>query len=102
MFIYNTTFLVTDRRFNPWFKWLKEEHIPNMLSTGYFSKPQIAKVLTTEKDQEGMSVSVQFIVKDLDNLQSWMDNEEIRLQNNLSLQFGAEVLSFSTILELMN
>ncbi|MBP1662872.1 MAG: hypothetical protein H6Q19_12 [Bacteroidetes bacterium] len=103
MFIYNTTFLVTDRCFNPWFKWLKEEHIPNMLNTRHFSKPQIAKVLTTESDQEGMSFSVQFIVNDLENLQSWIDNNnEIRLQNNLSLRFGAEVLSFSTILELMD
>ena len=102
MFIYNTTFLVTDRRFNPWFKWLKEEHIPNMLNSGYFLKPQIAKVLTAESDQEGMSVSVQFIVNDLENLQNWIDNNEIRLQNDLSLRFGTEVLSFSTILELMD
>ena len=78
MFIYNTTFLVTDRRFNPWFKWLKEEHIPYVLNSGYFSKPQIAKVLTAEKDQEGVSVSVQFIVKDFDNLQNWIDNQEKR------------------------
>ena len=99
-FIYNTTYLVADRQFNPWFKWLTEVHIPNMLGTGSFTRPQIAKVLTEDKKQEGVSVSVQFLVNDLITLQLWEENDAELMQIDLASRFGTEVLSFSTVLEL--
>lgn len=99
-FIYNTTYLVADRQFNPWFKWLNEEHIPNMLGTSYFTNPQIAKVLTEDKEQEGVSVSVQFLVNDLYTLQMWEENDAKKMLSELASRFGTEVLSFSTVLEL--
>lgn len=83
-----------------WFKWLTEVHIPNMLGNGSFTSPQIAKVLTEDKEQEGVSVSVQFLVNDLITLQLWEENDAELVQNDLASRFGTEVLSFSTVLEL--
>lgn len=101
MLIYNTTYLVSDRQFGPWLKWMNEEHIPFMLKTGYFTKPQVAKVLSADNEQEGTSVSVQFFIRDLYTLELWDEVNAEKLQDELSLRFGTGVLAFSTILEVM-
>ena len=48
MLIFNTTFLVSDKVHGAWLKWVHEQHIPFMLETAFFSKPQVAKILTNE------------------------------------------------------
>ena len=49
MLIFNTTFLVSDKVHGPWLKWVREQHIPFMLESDLFSKPQVAKVLSVEE-----------------------------------------------------
>lgn len=100
MLIYNTTYLVSDRQYGPWIKWLKEVHIPFMLECG-FSNPQTAKVLSAEKDQEGTSIAVQFLISDFQRLSIWDEEYAESLLGELSERFGSEVLSFSTVMEII-
>lgn len=100
MIIYNTTFLVTDKQYDSWLKWLKEKHIPFMLKCG-FSHPQVAKVLTAEQNQDGSSVSVQFRIDNTYQLSKWDEQNAEKKSNELTDRFGNEVLSFSTILEII-
>lgn len=100
MLIFNTTYLVSDKVYGAWIKWLNEEHIPFMLSTAAFSKPQIAKVLSNEA-QEGTSFSVQFHIFDMSTLEIWNEQYGKEFNNSCLNKFGTEVLMFSTILELL-
>ena len=100
MLIFNTTYLVSDRMYGIWFKWLNEEHIPSMLSSGYFDKPQVAKVLSNEP-QEGNSFSIQFQITNMKLLEEWNEKYAEDFLNDFSTQFGEEVLLFSTVLELL-
>ncbi|HHT22447.1 MAG TPA: DUF4286 family protein [Bacteroidales bacterium] len=100
MLIYNTTYLVADKQFEPWMKWVREVHIPFMLNCG-FSNPQVAKVLTTDPEQEGTSISVQFQIEDLRKLSIWDKEHAEMLLCELSERFGSEVLAFSTVLEVL-
>jgi hypothetical protein len=100
MFLYNTTYLVPDKVNDTWLKWVKDKHIPFMLGTTYFNKPQIARIITNNQE-EGTSFSVQFHVQDIHTLKLW--NQEFRdaFQGDFFLQFGTEVVFFSTVLELI-
>jgi len=102
MHIYNTTYLVAEKQYDEWLKWLKEKHIPMMLATGFFFNPQIAKVLSADNDQEGASMSVQFLVHDFNTLQEWDEKNADTLLDELAQRFGTDVLSFSTVLEVVN
>lgn len=42
MYIYNVTINIDESVHDEWFKWMKEKHIPDMLSTGKFSKAQMS------------------------------------------------------------
>ncbi|NDV46625.1 DUF4286 family protein [Paludibacter sp. 221] len=100
MLIFNTTYLVSDKSYGIWYKWLNEQHLPSMLESGFFSKPQVAKVLTNEP-QEGTSYSVQFQIADMKSLELWNETYGESFLSSFSKQFGEDVLLFSTILELM-
>ncbi len=100
MVIINTTFLVSDKVYGSWMKWLREDYIPFMLESGTLSDVQAAKVLSDEV-QEGTSVSVQFRADDLATLQLWRSKYEFKIQMNCVRKFGEEVLFFSTVLEVL-
>ena len=53
MVILNTTYWVSDGRRDEWLRWVREECIPAMLSTGYFVEPQVAKVYMPDDGQGG-------------------------------------------------
>jgi len=101
MLIFNTTYLVSDKVHGDWLKWVREQHIPFMLDSAYFSKPQVARIITSDK-QEGTSFSVQFHVNDLQTLKLWNKEYNSRFQENCSQQFGTEVVFFTTVLEVVD
>ncbi len=100
MLIFNTTFLVSDKMHGSWLKWLREQHIPFMLESEMFSKPQVAKVITAE-DEDGTSYSVQFHIHDLQSLENWHVQHATEFQSNFNTKFGTEVIFFATILEIV-
>jgi len=100
MLIYNITFLVSDKVHGTWLKWVRDEHIPFMLESTYFSHPQIARVVTGEKE-DGTSFSVQYHVNDIRTLKQWNQKYSATFQQDCSEKFGQEVLFFTTVLELI-
>ncbi len=100
MLIFNTTYLVSDKAYGAWQKWIHEHLIPFMLDSSYFSMPQVAKVIGGEQ-QDGTSFSVQFRVADMKTLQLWSSKYAVEFQRNCTKQFGEEVIFFTTVLEIV-
>ena len=100
MLIFNTTYLVSDDVHESWLEWIREQHIPFMLDSTYFSQPQVARVITSAK-QDGTSFSVQFHIQDMHTLKLWNKEYNSLFQENCSKQFGTEVIFFTTVLELI-
>ena len=101
MFIFNTTYLVSDKAHGAWLKWVREQHIPFMLGSSYFTNPQVARIITSDK-QDGTSFSVQFHIQDMKTLKLWNKEYSLLFQENCSQQFGTEVIFFTTVLELVD
>jgi len=101
MLIFNTTYLVSDKVHEAWLAWIREQHIPFMLESSYFTQPQVARVITSAK-QEGTSFSVQFHIEDMHTLKLWNKEYSLLFQENCSRQFGTEVIFFTTTLELVD
>ena len=100
MLIYNTTYLVNNKRITSWLKWVEETHIPFMRKTGKFTAPQIAKVMFAD-DIESTSFAVQFKINDLDSLGVWSELYADDLQKEIAAIFEQEVLPFSTVMEII-
>lgn len=100
MLIYNTTYNVTNKSYASWIIWLKETHVPFMQKSGDFFEPQITKLIYSE-NQDAASYAVQFKVKDIETLNKWKDWYEELLNNEIKKTFGEEVLTFSTVMEVI-
>lgn len=100
MLIFNTTYLVSDKMHGVWLKWVREQHIPSLLQSGFFTAPQVAKVMSAE-EQDGTSYSVQFKVEDIVALENWHLQYAKAFEQDVQQRFGAEVIFFATVLELI-
>jgi hypothetical protein len=100
MLIFNITFLVADKVADKWLQWVNNTLIPDMLASGYFTEPQLAKVLGNH-GQDGTSYAVQYHVADMDILENWHREHGSVMERNCASLFGEDVLLFTTVLELI-
>lgn len=101
MIIYNVTTNIQESIHEPWLKWMREIHIPEMLATGKFSSARLVRVLVDE-DMGGTTYSVQFTADCKDTLQRYYNEDAPALRQQAIQLFGDSALSFRTELELIS
>ena len=99
MFVYNITFNVEPPIESEWLKWMKNEHILDILSTNHFTEHRILRLVNEHPDASGTTYAVQFTATNIADVQQYLANQGAVLQNELTAKFGEKVLSFMTLLE---
>jgi len=100
MYIYNVTINIEESAHDQWFEWMKNKHIPDMLSTGKFSKALMSKVLV-EEEMGGITYAVQYTTQSKEVLQKYYDEDAERLRSEAS-RFAGKFVAFRTELEIMS
>lgn len=100
MYIYNVTINIEESIEKVWLQWIQEEHIPDMIATGKFSKALLTKVLV-EEEMGGITYSVQYTTSSKEMLQQYYkeDAERLRAQSN---RFAGKFVAFRTELEIVS
>jgi len=100
MIIYNVTINVQEEIHDKWLKWMKEDHIPDMLATKKFSKALMTKVLVQEP-MGGITYSVQYTAENKQMLENYYaeNAEELRAK---SKAFEGKFVAFRTELEVIS
>ncbi|TLP79304.1 DUF4286 family protein [Maribacter sp. ACAM166] len=101
MYIYNITTNIEEASHHAWVKWMKEIHIPEVLSTGKFLSAKFSKVLV-EEDMGGVTYSIQYTVMDKATLKRYYEEDAPRLIENVQKNFGSKLVSFKTELEVID
>ncbi len=99
MIIYNVTVNVEDSVHDDWLQWMKEVHIPDVMSTGCFVENRFARVLIEE--ESGRTYSIQYLAKGMDSLQDYQDNFAAKLQREHLDRYQNKFVAFRTLLELV-
>jgi len=97
MIIYNTTFHVEDDILTESIEYLKSEYVPNAIRSGLLIQPVLQRVL--QDVEAGVSLCVQFRVKNEETLHEWIKKEGGELQHQLVKRFGNKMVGFSTLLD---
>ena len=100
MHIYNVTINIQEDVHDRWLKWMKEEHIPEMLATGKFSKALMTKVLVNE-EMGGITYSVQYFTENKQKLEKYYQEDAERLRGK-SKAFEGKFVAFRTELEIVS
>lgn len=98
MYIYNVTVSVDNEIQSDWLSWMSEEHIPEVMDTGYFTGFKIFKVLLNQ-EPGSTSFSIQYSFKEMKNLQLYQANHAPNLQKKHSERYKDKCIAFRTVLE---
>jgi len=100
MYIYNVTIKIDIARADEWLTWMREEHIPEVMATGYFVENRICR-LVDEGDLEGMTFVIQYVSNTIDDFLAYKIKESPALQKKHSEKFGNDFIAFRTLMEIL-
>ena len=101
MYIYSVTTNIEESIHDEWLKWMKEKHIPDMLSTGKFSYAKMSQVMI-EEEMGGITYSVQYVTDSKETLDKFYIEDEPEFHREALGLFADKMLSFRTELEVIS
>ena len=101
MIIYNVTVSINYDVHDEWVQWMKTVHIPDVMATGFFLENRFARVLLAD-ESDGVSYSVQYMCKNMADLQIYQGSHAQRLQAEVKEKFDGKFAAFRTVLEMVD
>jgi hypothetical protein len=100
MILYNITMKVNPSIEEEWIKWQKEEHIPEIMSTGFFTDHKFLRLLEQD-DIEGKTFAVQYFAKNMNDYQEYIDKHASNIRKKALQRWGDGFISFRTLMEVV-
>ena len=101
MYIYNVTINIDESVHDPWLKWMRDIHIPDMLATGKFTEAKMCRVMV-EEEMGGITYSIQYLAKSKEDLDAYYAVDASTLRKKVFDKFGDAVVAFRTELQIIN
>lgn len=100
VYIYNVTVNIEADVHEQWLRYMKEEHIPEVMKTGCFVDSQILKVLFV--DDIGHTYSLQYKFLEMSDIEKYQKEFAAGLQADHKIKFGEKTTAFRTLLEIVS
>jgi hypothetical protein len=98
MIIYNVTVKVDHAITKDWVKWMKTEHIPELLKTGLFIDYRFCRLL--EQDEtDGPTYTIQYFCDSLEHYNTYLAEHASRMREKSQKKFGGRFIAFRTVME---
>ena len=99
MIIYNITVSIDHEVQEEWLQWMKEVHIPDVMSTGLFIENKILRVLNV--DDTGATFSIQYTALNMQDYERYQQEHAPRLQAEHTSRYKDRFVAFRTLLEVV-
>lgn len=100
MICYNITNKLITQIEADWVKWQKEEHIPEIMSTGLFSEYRFFKLLN--EDEEGATYVVQYFLDSIEDYKKYISDFAPVLREKAFAKWGNSFIAFRTVMEVVS
>jgi len=97
MILYNVTIILDEQIHANWLKWLKNEHLKEIMNTGFFISYRILKVL--DSPNEGITYCIQYIASSIEKYNEYVRTHSNPLQTNAPAEFLNRFVVFGTLME---
>jgi hypothetical protein len=101
MIIYNVTIKVNEAIAKDWLLWLQQEHIPDLINTGCFTKAVVLKLLD-ESEPEDPTYAVQYYAENKARLDSYLSQFATEMRNRAFAKWGDQFIAFRSVMEVVN
>jgi len=97
MIVYNETFIVEESIAPAWLDWIKTEHIPAVLGTGWFTGHRILTVL--DSPNEGITYCIQYHSESVDTYSNFHYRHMPGLHEKHNSVWENQFVLFTTVME---
>jgi hypothetical protein len=99
MIIYNVTINVEDDAHDEWLVWMKETHIPHVMSTGLFLDHNFSKLLSRQDDETGTTYVIQYLAESMDQYDKYIVEHATVMRAETEKKFGGKFVAFRSLME---
>ena len=100
MICYNITVRIEPEIETEWVRWQKDEHIPEIMSTGLFSDYKFFKLL--EQRNEDVTYVVQYFASSLEDYEKYISLFAPALREKAISKWSDRFIAFRTVMEAVN
>ncbi len=98
MVIYSVTIKIDLSVHDEWMRWMKEEHIAEVIATGKFVESRFHRVLA-EDERDGITYNIQYYTPTMQDYFEYRDNFAMELQQKSLARFKDKFVAFRTLLK---
>lgn len=101
MILYNVTVKIDRSVHEAWLDWMRSEHIPDVMATGFFTKHLMVRLLDPPADEDGITYAVQYFCKNIEALRRYQSEEAPALQAKHFERFQGKFVAFRTVMKIV-
>jgi len=101
MLLYNVTITIDLGVHEDWLRWMRDTHIPDVMSTGQFVSYRLNKMLGHEHTDSEI-YTVQYLVKDMAHLMRYQEEFAPALQQQHRERYDGKYAVFRTVMEVVD
>src|SRR5689334_22743605 len=101
MIVYNVTIKVDHSIAGAWLQWLKEEHIPDLISTGCFTHATVLRLIEVD-ETDGITYAVQYHAKNKEDYNRYIEEHSNAMRKKGVDKWGDRFIAFRTVMEVVN
>ena len=101
MIVYNVTLKIDPEIEAEWIRWQKQEHIPSVMATGFFSEYRFYKLLEQD-ESDGPTYIIQYFSPDLKNYNRYIKEFAPQLRQEAMEKWGDRFVAFRSLLQVVD
>ena len=98
MIIYNVTIKVDNSIVGEWVKWMKEEHMAQVVATGMFFDARLYHLLEQD-EKEGKTYVAQYYADTMEQYNTYIAEHAQTMRDRGFARFGNKFIAFRTVME---
>jgi hypothetical protein len=99
MVVYNVTISLDASVAEDWLTWMRDTHVPDVMSTGHFRDSKICRVHGEEEG--GITYAIMYTAISQEDLDTYQTQHAPRLQSEHTEKFEGKFASFRTLLSIV-
>ncbi len=101
MIVYNISIKIAPEIEEEWVSWQKNEHIPDVMSSGQFTENKFYRLLE-QNETDGITYVVQYFASSLENYNRYINDRAHQLRQKALDKWGNQFIVFRTVMEVVH
>lgn len=98
MVLYNVTVKVEKDSAAAWVRWMKEEHMPELMQTGLFADSRLYQLLDID-EEDGLTYAAQYFCNSLEDYNRYIAEHAPAMREKGLERFKEKFIAFRTLMQ---